>query len=365
MPWLPQLPPRPSASRVAAWTAAVILARAALLVVYLVLGDLQDGVRGTLGRRLIDEFSASLTALPLLLVIVWGAVRWPLTAGRWRRSLLPLGAVFVLYSVAHTVAMETARWLLYPLVGLARDYSASALVIAAVHEMPNDLFYFALAVAALALWRFWWEASERERREGNLRHSLAEAQLMSLRLQLQPHFLFNALNTVSATMYDDPRRADAMIGELGELLRASLRADCCDEVALGEELEIALAYVRLQRARFGDRLTVTFDVPEECRAARVPMFVLQPLIENAVRHGRVERLGAGTIRVTARRNDGQLALEVWDDGDGSGGQTGGGLGLRSTAERLRLRYGGAAALVAGPVETGWRVRLAHPFRTEP
>lgn len=363
---LDRLPPRPEARRVALWVTTVLLVRAILIAVYEVLGDVQDGAHGTLARRLVDEGTAAIVALPLLAVVAWGATRWPIGGGRRWRHVLPLAVLFIFYSVAHTVGMETLRWLVYPLMGHARDYGVSNMVLAVGHEMPNDLFYFALFVATLELWRFWWQATERERREAELQRSLAEAQLTSLRLQLQPHFLFNALNTVSATMYDDPRRADTMLGELSELLRASLRSHRSDQVPLRDEVGIAERYVRLQRARFGDRLRVTFDVPDDCAAAQVPVFVLQPLIENAVRHGRVERMGRGEIRVTARREAGGLALEVWDDGEGDvPKKPGNGLGLRATSERLRLLYGDAATCVAGPADGGWRVRLTLPLQATP
>lgn len=358
-----RLPPRPNARRVALWVSTVVLVRAILIAVYATLGDLQEGDHGTLARRLVDEGTSAVAALPLLAIVAWAAARWSLREGRWRGSLAPLAALFVAYSAAHTVGMETLRWLVYPLMGASRDYGVSFLMLAVGHELPNDLFYFALFVASVELWRFWWEATERERREAELQGSLAEAQLTSLRLQLQPHFLFNALNTVSATMYDDPRRADTMLGELSELLRASLRSHRSDQVSLREEVAIAERYVQLQRARFGDRLDVTFDIPDQCAAARVPVFALQPLIENAVRHGRVERLGRGTIRVTARREGDTLALEVWDDGEGTApAQPGNGLGLRATSERLRLLYGDAASCAAGPADGGWRVRLTLPLR---
>lgn len=360
------LPPRPAGRTVAFWVTTVILTRALLLTVYLVLGDLQDGDRGTFAWRFVDEMSAAVTALPVLLLTAWGAARWPLDVPAWRRHLAPLAAVFVAYSAIHTVAMELARAALYPLIGGTRDVSAPALALAIGHELPNDLFYFAIFVAGITLWRFWWRATERERVAAELQRALAEAQLTSLRLQLQPHFLFNALNTVSATMYDDPRRADTILGELAELLRASLRTAEGGEVPLREELEIAERYLRIQRERFGDRLDVRVEVPPSLGDARVPVFVLQPLLENAVRHGRVERAGRGAVRVRAAETDGRLVLEVWDDGDGAGGTpAGGGLGLRATAERLRLLHGDAAEVTAGPVADGWRVRIALPLRRAP
>lgn len=354
------LPPRPAPARVAFWVALVLLVRTVLLTAYLVLGDRQRGQVDTLPLRLVDEMTGAHTALPLLAVVAWAAARWPVARGNWRASLLPLSVVFLAFSIGHTLAMETSRWLLYPLIGATRAYSAAALRLAVWHELPMDLFNYATFVAAIALWRFWWQATERERRDADLRRALVEAQLSALRLQMQPHFLFNALNTVSATMYDDPKRADAMLGELSELLRASLRTSSGDTVPLREELNIATRYVRLQRERFGDRLDVSFDVPDDCLGVAVPILVLQPLIENAVRHGRVERLGKGTVRVVARRGGDHLSIDVWDDG-GDGSAAGGtGLGLRSIEERLRLLHGDAASFNAGAADGGWKVRVTLP-----
>lgn len=354
------LPPRPAPARVAFWVALVLLVRTLLLTAYLALGDQQRGQSDTLPLRFVDEMTGALTALPLLAVVAWAASRWPVGQGKWRASLPPQFVVFVAFSVGHTVAMETSRWFLYPFIDEARAYNVRALTLAVWHELPMDLFNYATFVAAIALWQFWWAATERERRDADLRRALVEAQLSALRLQLQPHFLFNALNTVSATMYDDPARADAMIGELSELLRASLRTNSGDTVPLREELDIAARYVRLQRERFGARLDVSFDVPEDCLGVAVPVFVLQPLIENAVRHGRVERLGQGTVRVMARRSEDRLSLEVWDDGGDGSAAVGTGLGLRSIEERLRLLHGEAASFEAGAANGGWRVRVTLP-----
>jgi two-component system, LytTR family, sensor kinase len=360
---LDNLPPRPARRRVAALVAAVVVGRAILVAIYNTLGDVQRGVHGTWGIRLIDEVSGGMTALPLFLVVTVGVLRWPVRCARWRRHLVPLLALFLAYSVAHTVSMESLRWLAYPLLGESRGMGVGQMLLAIGHELPNDLFYFALIAGSVEIWRFWWEATDRERREAELRRTLAEAQLTTLRLQLQPHFLFNALNTISSVMYEEPTKADAMLEELSALLRVSLRAHQNDEVSLGEELAIAERYVRLQQARFGDRLQVRLDVPDDCLAARVPVLILQPLLENAVRHGRVERVGRGEVHVTARRDADTLTIEVWDDGDGTSvpDAGGGGLGLRATSERLRLLHGEGATFVAGPVAGGWRVRFSFPL----
>jgi two-component system, LytTR family, sensor kinase len=306
--------------------------------------------------------TAAITLTPLLVLVAIGASYWPLRRGMWLRHVLPMTGLFVSYSVIHTVTMEGLRALVRPLLGRSSPFTAESLQWSILHELPNDLFYFALLVSAVELWQFWWQATVRERNERERQRLFTEAQLTSLRLQLQPHFLFNALNTVSATMYEDTRRADSMLGDLAELLRASLRRPKNDLVPLGEELAIADHYITLQQARFGDRLTVARAIDPSCLDTLVPVLILQPLIENAVRHGRVERVGVGTVRLSATVVDGLMSLEVWDDGGESIGPAskGHGIGLQSTAERLRLLFGETASIFAGPVHDGWVVRMAIP-----
>jgi LytS/YehU family sensor histidine kinase len=206
--------------------------------------------------------------------------------------------------------------------------------------------------------------------------SLAQAELRNLRLQLQPHFLFNALNTISATMYDEPAAADAMIAELSQLLRLSLKTVHTQEVPLRAELEALSHYTALMRARFGDQLSVTVDVEPAAADALVPSLILQPLVENAVRHGNVSLLGQGRIDVRARRDGDRLVLLVLNDTEAretgeaellsGAAPKGTGVGLTSTAERLRLLYGDAHRFSAGksPVNGGFgfAVAIAIPFR---
>jgi two-component system, LytTR family, sensor kinase len=360
MTWLAGLPPRPGRKRLALWVLFIVGLRAVLSILYLVLGDIQAGRTDTLGYRVVCEVTGFASSLPLLFLVAAMALRWPLSGPRPWRALATQALCVLPISVLHTTLMEVTRVAAYPLIGDVREFTLRSWLLSVAHELPNDLFYVSIAVALLELWRLWWRASERERAEVELRRSLAEAQLQSLRLQLQPHFLFNALNTVSSTMYDEPARADAMLGRVAELLRVSLRTQRGDTVPLVEELEIAQAYASLQQDRFGERLTVLWEIADEVRSARVPVFLLQPLLENAVRHGGVERRGHGRITVTAHPDRDGLRLRVWDDGPGGSDIAGGGLGLRATAERIRLLFGDAAEWVAGPVRDGWLVSIWLP-----
>ncbi|MEJ7813502.1 MAG: histidine kinase, partial [Gemmatimonadaceae bacterium] len=201
---------------------------------------------------------------------------------------------------------------------------------------------------------------------------LARAQLESLKLQLHPHFLFNTLNTITALITADPNAAERMVTGLSELLRLTLRNAGEQEVPLAHELELLEHYVDIQQIRFQDRLTVSFAVDPEARRALVPNFILQPLVENAIRHGIAPRATAGRVDITARSHSGVLQLEVTDDGvglrvDGRTGDgrraRGGGIGLANTQARLQHLYGVEHQFQArAGASGGFAVRIDIPIR---
>ncbi len=332
---------------------------------YRYLDDLTRGHPGTLGIRLLEEATGSGSAFVLAVGIAYLARRFPLDRGRWRANLPVHLAGLVAFTLLHTSLMWASRSVLAPLVGLG-PYDYGRFPTRFFMEAPNDAIGYAMVLGALALLDAHRARRERERREAELERHLTQAQLRNLRLQLQPHFLFNALNTISQTMYDDPAAADEMIGHLAELLRQSLRTTHAQEVTLAEELALLERYAAIMRARFGDDLTIVTDVPPDVGRALVPSLLLQPLVENAVRHGNAARRGRGRVEVRARRHGGELRLEVWDDGCGptvppSG--TAAGVGLGSTAERLSLLYGSRHTFEAGPdADRGYRVAIRLPIR---
>jgi len=181
-----------------------------------------------------------------------------------------------------------------------------------------------------------------------LRSELAVAQLGALRAQIQPHFLFNTLNAISALVRDqETRSALATLARLSELLRSVLASDTAHEVSLGEELGFVEQYLGIMEVRYSDRLRVSYNVPAELRTARVPTFVLQPLVENAIRHGIAKRTEAGRIDIAAQKIGDRLVLTVSDDGPGPNGTTNGGVGLANTRERLKHLYRESTVELAG------------------
>ncbi len=208
-------------------------------------------------------------------------------------------------------------------------------------------------------------SQDRALRASQLEARLAQAQLQVLRMQLQPHFLFNTLLTISALMHKDVKRADSMIAALSDLLRMSLRSIGVQEVELREELDFLQRYLEIMTLRFGDRLTVTLDIDSEVLDARVPTLVLQPLVENSLRHGFGDGMRGGHVRVTVAPDGEMLRCEVVDNGRGipQGGPREG-VGISNTRARLRHLYGErfSLELIANP-GGGARVSLAIPFHS--
>jgi sensor histidine kinase YesM len=197
---------------------------------------------------------------------------------------------------------------------------------------------------------------------------LARAQLDALKMQLQPHFLFNTLNAISALLHRDPEAADRMIARLGDFLRMTLENDGGHEVALSQEMMFLKCYLSIEEVRFGDRLTTRFDVDQGALSALVPNLILQPIVENAIRHGVGRIVGEGRIEIAATRTGGRLRLDVKDNGPGCGeraeGEIPSGVGLLNTRRRLQQLYGDRCGLqVTNPHEGGCRVTIEVPFRT--
>jgi len=184
------------------------------------------------------------------------------------------------------------------------------------------------------------EASEQQRRTLELESRLTEANLQSLKMQLQPHFLFNTLNAISSLIHESPRAADDMIGSLSQFLRTTLEVSSKNEVPLLRELEFVDLYLEIQQTRFGSRMRIQREIDSQSLNALVPPLILQPLVENAIRYGLEPRGAGGTVTIRILPIGGMLHLEVCDDGEGfKGGLARNGVGLSNTKARLQELYG--------------------------
>lgn len=225
----------------------------------------------------------------------------------------------------------------------------------------NALIYIAVAFATTAL-----DAAatlrERATREARLEAQLSLARFHTLRAQLQPHFLFNALNGISSLMHTDVERADRMLVRISELLRAAIESAPLPEVPIGEELAFVARYLEIEKMRYGDRLDVILDVPADLSGLLVPNMLLQPLLENAVRHGVAPHARPGVVHLRIRRQADELEITVRDSGAGFGPETPAGAGLRITRERLASLYGPRERLAFSTDEDGFEARVTLPCR---
>lgn len=222
------------------------------------------------------------------------------------------------------------------------------------------LSWAALYLALAAVGR----AREAERREARFRSAARAAELRSLRYQVNPHFLFNAFNSLSAlVMTGKGDRAEEMIQRLSSFYRHSLAEDPTGDVMLGDEVALQRDYLAIEAVRFPKRLKVVFDVPADLAGLFVPGMILQPLVENSVKYAVAPLTRPVTIRIAARSEYGRLVLTVSDDGPGvpDAGSHGFGIGLANVRDRLEARFGDEASVVAGPVEGGYRSELRLPM----
>ena len=230
----------------------------------------------------------------------------------------------------------------------------------------NLLIYWVI-VAVSQAFEYQQRYRERELRASELEKRLAQAKLQALQMQLNPHFLFNTLHSISALMHKDVEVADRMVTRLGDLLRTALESSDTQEVTLRQELEFLERYLEIEQIRFGDRLTVKREIPPDTLDAQVPNLILQPLVENAIRHGIEPWSKPGRIELGAHRTSDRLTLEVSDNGAGLGDNepVEEGVGLSNTRARLHELYGEAHRfeLRRGP-EGGLLARLTIPLRLE-
>jgi signal transduction histidine kinase len=305
---------------------------------------------------------AGFAVFPLIYMV---AIRFPLPSPKWRLTLAVHLVAVCLISVVHTTLIAVLRMILFPLLGFG-DEKYGYMPARYPMEFSHLFIYYWVGVSLVYFFHEILFARERELQQAKLQSNLAEAQLQNLRLQLEPHFLFNALNAISAVIYEDPRAADEMLGRLGELLRQLFKEDRSQLVPLTREMEILQLYTRIMEARLEDRLTVGIDIEEGAMQGLVPQLILQPLVENAIRHGMDSNFDV-RIEIQAQCERNYLRLTVRDHGPGidDSKPPAFGIGLRNTAERLQRLYGGEQSFeIRNATDGGAIVEVRVPFRVE-
>jgi signal transduction histidine kinase len=336
-------------------------------------------------NRLLDPRGFGLRPMsptaPIALVFVeswiWAAFTPPLfrlssfLAGkrRWLVAVPLLLVIGVVVSIAVYLLLDVVRDELFDLPTRRRPMTAFAPFreIGRFRFLNQLLVYCGVLTAGFAR-EFFLREQERGREAIALQAQLAEARLDALRMQLNPHFLFNTLHAVSALVERDPAGVRKMIARLSELLRHTIDARAADEVTLREELAFLRRYLDIMEIRFQGRLQVTMNVAPEALDALVPNLVLQPIVENALEHGVSRVEGDGRLELSARIADDDLVVAVCDNGPGLGetaSRDGSGVGLANTRARLAQLYGdaGALTLVPGDGGRGVRAEIVVPFHT--
>jgi two-component sensor histidine kinase len=304
-------------------------------------------------------------ALVLTPIILWVCRRYPIEKVNWVRRLV-IHIATALFLVALDAALRLPLYhFVYPKekaeIGW-RLYGAYLL-----GEGYDDLWMYAVIAFLCHAYLYYQRYVDRERRASQLEAQLARAQLDMLKMQLHPHFLFNTLHSISALMHKDIELADRLIARLSDLLRMTLENSDDQEIPLSRELEFLKGYLEIEQTRFQDRLRVRFDIDPACLHARVPTLILQPLVENAVRHGIAPNSRPGLVEIAAHRSHGRLTLTVTDDGAGirSTARHGTGLGLTNVQTRLKSHYGLQQRFeVTSPAGGGTFVTLELPFVPE-
>jgi two-component system LytT family sensor kinase len=342
---------------IAAWVAACLVYGS-----HLYLFRTLRGTATSWGHELAEaaaHFGVWALLTPLALA---AARRWPLLDRRWPRQLpLHVGAALLVATLQLLLHSAVDHFWIHAGEGGMDALTRAVTGFFTRTWYANLLLWFGLVLAAGA-----WRRSQQARsREAELQRHLAQAQLEALRLRLHPHFLFNALNAISALIPERPAEAQRMVSRLGDVLRGVL-ASRAEEIPWREELALARAYLDVEQVRFQDRLTVAVETEPAIADALVPALLLQPLLENAIRHGIAQRPGAGRLTVSATACGDRLVVVVRDDGRGLGpGQGGRGVGLGSLEARLEHLYAGRASVALQPAaDGGTEVRVELPLHLD-
>jgi two-component sensor histidine kinase len=308
--------------------------------------------------------------------IIWSSFEWiilgaliPITYVLGRRFPLrdPNVARHLLVHILGAAIMCVGWAGLGMLVGTALGTVPASVASWMLRTIPWSVFMYFTTLGCVHAFTYLAEVRERDAQAARLAAQVAEARLTALRTQINPHFLFNSLNALLVLIRDsDVKNAERMLELLSDLLRQVLTSDDRQEVALREELRFLDDYLAIAQIRFSDRLRIVRSIESGVEGAMVPQFVLQPLVENALRHGIGESVAGGTIEIGARREDNDLVLSVGDDGPGLAREPNGiGVGLRNIRERIDTLYGAQAKLELRPRAGGGTVAVVRlPYRLQ-
>lgn len=306
-------------------------------------------------------------ATPLVLL---AASRLPIERNNWARSALLHVPISIVLSGIVTAIGHVFVWLYWGM-SVGRTFSFERMVRFVVANFSEGIGIYLLIALMSYAFSYYRRYREGQLRTLQLEAQLSQAQLQALKMQLQPHFLFNTLHSISALLNKDPEAARKMITRLGDFLRLTLENSGSQEVTLKQEMEFLTCYLEIERIRFQNRLITRMDVAQPTLLAKVPNLILQPIVENAIRHGIAPRSTPGLIEIEAKQHNGTLRIQVRDNGPGlSKHRTSDilfkkGLGLANTETRLERLYGAAHLFdLSNNPDGGLIVTLEIPFHKD-
>ncbi|HEX3531158.1 MAG TPA: histidine kinase [Thermoanaerobaculia bacterium] len=363
------------------WIAGVLLAWTAVGLFFFtqdLLRNLMFGDPTPWWHLLVSWLIGTYLSAALTPVMLWLGRRFPLERKRWARRVALHLMFSMMLAITHLVVDSAIVHSLGLFPAVMKTYAATFIILMVFGFHGNVTGYW-IVLGIQAAFRYYNQYQERrqtalrlELQASELQSRLVQAQLSALKGQLQPHFLFNTLNAIMVLVRQEKgRQAEEMLARLSDLLRSVLEDVEAQEVPLRRELESLQLYLSIEEVRFQDRLRVEISVDPEVLNAAVPHLGLQPIVENAVRHGIGNRSAAGLIEISAARIDQSLRIQVRDDGPGLPSETpervaeARGIGLANTRERLRQLYGEAASLtLANDPRGGAVATLILPYRVE-
>jgi two-component system LytT family sensor kinase len=318
------------------------------------------------GRALYMELIYTWIWAALTPGVLWLARKFPFPAKEWlRNTLVHLVAVFGFTIVSKLLwdVFAAPPWAFFE-----KGITTTSLLKSIASGLDAGTMLYCVVVLTTYAHHYYREFQQERLQASELHRQFTNAQLQALKMQLHPHFLFNALHTISGLVHEDPCAAERMIARLSDFLRLSLEDSGVQQVTLDDELRFVDLYLDIERVRFDERLTVEFDIDPEARDALVPNLFLQPLVENSIRHGISHRISGGHIVIVARREQSRLLISVADNGPGTDltalEPLREGVGLSNTRARLRQLYDERQQLtLCRPTGGGVEVRILIPFET--
>ncbi|MBI4905867.1 MAG: histidine kinase [Acidobacteria bacterium] len=313
------------------------------------------------GRAFFGEFSFCMIWALVTPLILWLRKRWPIARPHLLRSI-----VYHFFAAALCIIFTKIAWdILYrwPSGWVKTGFTWKKVTLSVGQIWDSGILLYAMVLLAGYAVEYYNNFRQEQLTSARLRAQIAEAQLRALRMQIHPHFLFNTLHTISALVQEDPHAAERTIARLSDLLRITLDKRDDAEVPLSRELQFLDLYLEIEQTRYEDRLAVRREIAPDAGDALVPNFVLQPLVENAIRHGIAKISRSGMLTIGAQRSDNELVLSVRNTGPGLDEPVHDGIGLASTRSRLQVLYGDNQRLELREVEGGGvEARIVLPFR---